>query len=126
MQSLALLNKSGPLPAKLASRSCDISATAAPKMPMAFISPFRDTAQGANNFSRVTHMVGGNESMASWLVVLGFWGCSALICLPVLMGGAAALTAFAFLFLLLALSTYLYSASFAALVDWLMGRHRAT
>ncbi len=64
--------------------------------------------------------------MASWLVVLGFWGFSALICLPVLMGGPAAVTAFAFLFLLLALSTYLYSASFAALVDWLMGKRRTT
>jgi hypothetical protein len=64
--------------------------------------------------------------MASWLVVFGFWGFSALICLPVLMGGAAALTAFAFLFLLLVLSTYLYSASFASLVNRLMGRRRTT
>ena len=64
--------------------------------------------------------------MASWLVVLGFWGFSALICLPVLTGGAAAVTAFEFLFLLLAISTYLYSARFAALVDWLIGRRRAT
>jgi len=64
--------------------------------------------------------------MASWLIVLGFWGFSALICLPVLMGGPAAITALAFLFLLLALSTYLYSASFAALINRLMGRSRTT
>ena len=60
--------------------------------------------------------------MASWLIVLGFWAFSALICLPVLLGGVAGATALAFLFMLLALSTYLYSARFAALVNRIMGR----
>ena len=63
--------------------------------------------------------------MASWLTVLGFWGLSALICLPVVLGGPAMLVALVFLFLLVALSTYLYSSSFAALVNWFLGRSKA-
>jgi hypothetical protein len=60
--------------------------------------------------------------MVSWLVVFGFWGFSALICLPVLMGGPAKIMGLVFLFLLVAISTYLYSSRFAGLIDGLLGR----
>lgn len=63
--------------------------------------------------------------MTRWLIVLGFWGLSTLICLPVLMGGPAAVMALVFLFLLIGLSTYLYSRRFATLVDWILWRTRA-
>ena len=62
--------------------------------------------------------------MSNWLVVFGFWAFSALICLPVLLGGAAAVTASVFLLLLLGLSTYLYSARFAALIERIFSRRR--
>jgi hypothetical protein len=64
--------------------------------------------------------------MSNWLIVLGFWGLSVLVCLPVLMGGPAKLAALVFLFLLVGLSTYLYSSRFAALVNRVIGkRHTA-
>jgi len=62
--------------------------------------------------------------MANWLVVFGFWGFSAMICLPVLMGGPATVAAVVFLFLLMVISTYLYSNRFAALVHWIVGGTR--
>jgi hypothetical protein len=60
--------------------------------------------------------------MASWAVVIGFWGFSALICLPVLIGGKGALAGLVFLILLIAISTYLYSRPVAAFVQRLLGR----
>jgi uncharacterized membrane protein YwzB len=63
--------------------------------------------------------------MPSWLIVLGFWALSSLICLPVLMGGQAAVASLMFLFLLIGLSTFLYSERFAALVDRILRRDKA-
>jgi hypothetical protein len=63
--------------------------------------------------------------MPSWLIVPGFWGLSTLICLPVLMGGPARVAALVFLFLLIGLSTYLYSRRFAAFVDRILVRTNA-
>ena len=60
--------------------------------------------------------------MASWAVVIGFWGFSALICLPVLIGGKGALAGLVFLILLIAISTYLYSGRFAAFINGLLSR----
>ena len=63
--------------------------------------------------------------MKGALIVLGFWSCSALICLPAVVGGAAAYLALTFLVLLLGFSTYLYSPGFAGLVDDLLRRTKA-
>jgi hypothetical protein len=60
--------------------------------------------------------------MVSWLTVFGFWAFSALICLPVLIGGPAKIMGSVFLFLLVAISTYLYSTRFAGLVHRLFQR----
>jgi uncharacterized membrane protein len=58
--------------------------------------------------------------MASWLKILGLWGFSALICLPVVVGGPAAIVALTFLVLLVAFSAYLYSERFAGFIDSLL------
>jgi hypothetical protein len=62
--------------------------------------------------------------MVNWLVVFGFWAFSALICLPVLIGGPAKIMGLVFLFLLLGISTYLYSSRFAGLVHRALQRKR--
>jgi hypothetical protein len=63
--------------------------------------------------------------MAKYLTLLGFWGLSALICLPAVIGGAASTVALMFLVLLVVFSAYLCSAWFAAFVDSLLGRSKA-
>jgi hypothetical protein len=63
--------------------------------------------------------------MKGALTVLGFWGCSALICLPAVFGGPGTFLALTFLVLLLGFSTYLYSPRFAGIVDDLLRRTKA-
>jgi hypothetical protein len=60
--------------------------------------------------------------MASWLVVFGFWGFSALICLPMLIGGPGTVAGLVFLTMLISISTYLYSERFAAFINSLLSR----
>ena len=64
--------------------------------------------------------------MSSWLTVLGFWGLSILICLPAIVGGPATFAALVFLFLLITLSTCLYSTRIAALVERLLWKRDRT
>lgn len=63
-----------------------------------------------------------NKPMASWRVIAGFWGASALICLPIKDTAGDGLAAIVFFILLAALSTYLYSKRFAAFVNGLLAR----
>jgi hypothetical protein len=67
----------------------------------------------------------GKQPMKGALIVLGFWGFSALICLPALIGGPATFLALSFFALLVGFSAYLYSPSFAGLVDDLLRRTKA-
>ena len=62
--------------------------------------------------------------MKGALILLGFWGFSALICLPALVGGPGAFLALSFFVLLLGFSTYLYSPRIAGLVDSLLKHTR--
>jgi hypothetical protein len=63
-----------------------------------------------------------NKPLAGWRVVAGFWGFSALICLPILNGGTDTVAGLVFLILLISTSTYLYSARFATFINGLLSR----
>jgi hypothetical protein len=69
-------------------------------------------------------IIGGmeNKPLAGWRVVAGFWGFSALICLPIPNGGAQTVAGLVFLALLISISTYLYSGRFAAFINGLLSR----
>jgi len=76
-------------------------------------------------FTRSTHrIIGGmeNKPLAGWRVVAGFWGFSALICLPILMEGAQRVAGLFIFALLISISTYLYSSRFAAFINGLLSR----
>jgi hypothetical protein len=66
--------------------------------------------------------------MKGWLAVLGLWSCSALICLPAVIGGIggpATYLALTFLVLLIGFSAYLYSPPFTGLIDSILRRTKA-
>ena len=63
-----------------------------------------------------------NKPLVGWRVVAGFWGFSALICLPIMNGGVGAVAGLVFLILLISTSTYLYSGRFAAFINALLSR----
>ncbi len=63
-----------------------------------------------------------NKPMASWRVIAGFLGLSALICLPIKDTAGDGPAAIVFFALLIATSIYLYSKRFAAFVNGLLAR----
>jgi hypothetical protein len=86
-------------------------------------SPFHPDWTGPHIAPRAQRHEGANP-MFSWLVVFGFWAFSALICLPVLIGGPAKFMCLVFLFVLIVISTYLYSSRFAGLIHRVFQRNR--